>query len=151
MTNLVRDAIDRNARRKQRVTKIDTSRYGSAAPVGRRIRDEDLIEKRERHFDPEAARQRRLGAASALGAAGGGALMFRGGRSAVRATRGLHAVTNRVGMNREAAAALDAAQRSRGVFIPGHAGAQLAGGAAAVGGAAGANRYARSRRNRRWE
>lgn len=51
------------------------------------------VTKAHRSFDPEDARQRRLGAMASAAGLGGGALAYQGGRSVQRATRTLTAAT----------------------------------------------------------
>lgn len=63
---------------------------GKRATIESRIH---AVTKAYRSFDPEDSRQRRLGAAAAGGALGGGMLAYQGGRSIQRATRSANAVT----------------------------------------------------------
>lgn len=103
-----------------------------------------------RYYDPEHARQRRIGMGQAALLLGGGALGFRGGRGLLRTTRGARAIAGVTGRDVEQVRDLRAALKT-GVAVTRRDLAQLGGAGAALTGAESLRQHANSRRGRAYD
>lgn len=133
-----------------------------------------LVRKRERNYDEEHSRQRRLGAGAMGSALGGGALIYSGGRDIGRASEKLRLKNNTQNPERggvapngtrvKSNAATDVktkqlilldrhGDRLKGAFaaVTPRSGGKVAGGLGLLATAGGINRYAHSNRNRKWD
>lgn len=109
------------------------------------------VGKADRRYDPESKRQRRLGGAISLTAAGGALLGAKGVRGIRNTTRTIRGLGNLPNLSKEKTQLLRSLQEGRSVAASRRDLGRVGGGAGLLVASGGMSSYASGRRNRRWE